>query len=283
MEVREFQNAAEFLKLAEGFLMQHEAENNLVLGQALRLARGESISHLPVWFYAVEDGGKVLVGGMQNQPYRLVLSRGPGPAIAMIADWVARKNVNLSGVIGIPESVLMYTRAWSKLTRDRIKGGHRLRIYQLEQLKPAAAVSGKLEPATMHELDLLAQWNVAFTRDVEQPITGGERAMAERAIRETRLFVWKDPQPVSMAAWAGPTPRGVRINFVYTPPELRRRGYASATVSALTKKLLDSGKKFVFLFTDLSNPTSNKIYQQMGYEAVCDINEVDFATPGFLH
>jgi len=91
--------------------------------------------------------------------------------------------------------------------------------------------------------------------------------------------VWRDSQPVSMAAWAGQTPRGVRVNMVYTPPELRRRGYASAAVSALTKKLLDAGRKFVFLFTDLSNPTSNSIYRKMGYEAVCDINEVDFETP----
>jgi len=276
MEVRETHNAGEFLKLTEKFLMEHEAENNLILGQAMRLARGESIGNVAVAFYAVEDNGKVLVAGMHNQPYRLVLTRGPGPGVAMIADWVARKKVDLSGAIGIPDSVTMYTRAWTKLTRDKVKGGHRLRIYQLGQLKPAAAVSGKLEPATMAELDLLAQWSLAFTRDVQQPITGGERAMAERAIREGRLFVWKDSQPVSMAAWAGPTPRGVRVNFVYTPPEWRRRGYASAAVSALTKKLLDSGKKFVFLFTDLSNPTSNKIYQQMGYEAVCDINEVDF-------
>src|SRR6185503_812815 len=128
MQVREFQNAAEFLRQAEGFLMEHEAENNLVLGQALRLARGESIGNAPVAFYVVEDQEKVLVSGMHNQPYRLVLSRGPGPAIAMIADWIARKKVNLSGVIGIPESVLMYTRAWSKLTRDKLKSGHRLRI-----------------------------------------------------------------------------------------------------------------------------------------------------------
>jgi uncharacterized protein len=277
MEVHEIHDAAEFLKRAEGFLMEHEAENNLVLGQAERLVRGEAMGHAAVSFYIVDDEGRVLVSGMHNQPYRLVLSRGPGPAIAMIADWLARKKVNLSGVIGIPESVLMFTRAWSKLSRDKMKGGHRLRIYQLEQLKPAAAVSGKLEPATLEQLDMLTQWNIAFTRDVQQPLTGDERGMAERAIQGGRLFVWKDPQPVSMCAWAGPTPRGVRVNFVYTPPEFRRRGYASAAVSALTKKLLDSGRKFVFLFTDLSNPTSNKIYQQMGYEAVCDINEVDFA------
>jgi len=276
MEVLETHNAGEFLKKAEKFLMEHEAENNLILGQAMRLARGETAGMVSVTFYAVEDEGRVLVAGMHNQPYRLVLSRGPGPAIAMIADWAGGKKSDFAGVIGVPESVLMFTRAWSKLTRDKMRGGHRMRIYRLEHLKPAAAVSGKFEPATAGELDLLAQWSIAFTRDVEQPITGGERAMAERAIREGRLFLWKDPQPVSMAAWAGPTPRGVRINFVYTPPEFRRRGYASAAVSALTKKLIDSGRKFVFLFTDLKNPTSNKIYQQMGYEAVCDVNEVDF-------
>src|SRR6267142_1445662 len=214
MEVRETHNAAEFLKKAEGFLMEHEAENNLVLGQAMRLVRGEAMGHAQVSFYTVEDEGHVLVAGMHNQPYRLVLTRGPGPAIAMIADWAARKKVNFAGVIGLPESVLMFTRAWTKLSRDKIKGGHRLRIYQLEQLKPAAAVSGKLEPATAGELDLLTQWNIAFTRDVEQPITGAERAMTERTIREGRLFLWKDPQPVSMCAWAGQTPRGVRVNMV---------------------------------------------------------------------
>src|SRR6266550_7786724 len=128
MEVRETHNAAEFLEQAEGFLMEHEAENNLILGQAMRLVRGEAIGHTQVSFYLVEDEGRVLVAGMHNQPYRLVLSRGPGPAIAMIADWAARKKVDLAGGIGIPESVLMYTRAWSKLSRDKVKGGHQLRI-----------------------------------------------------------------------------------------------------------------------------------------------------------
>src|SRR5580765_7161548 len=120
MEVLETHNAGEFLKKAEKFLMEHEAENNLILGQALRLARGETAGLVSVTFYAVEDEGRVLVAGMHNQPYRLVLSRGPGPAIAMIADWAARKKSDFAGVIGVPESVLMFTRAWSKLTRDKM-------------------------------------------------------------------------------------------------------------------------------------------------------------------
>jgi predicted GNAT family acetyltransferase len=276
MEIREYLIPADFLRKAEAFLMENEAENNLILGQATRLSRGETTGASPSIFYAVEEDGRLLSAAMHTPPYRLVLTRGPGPAIATIADYVARKKVDLAGVIGPQEPVTLFTRAWGKLSRDKIKSGHRLRIYQVENLKPPPPVSGTLEPAAPRDLDLLHQWNIAFTKSVEQPLTGNERTMAERSIKEGRLFIWKDPQPVSMAAWAGPTPRGVRINMVYTPPEFRRRGYASAAVSTLTKRLLDSGRKFCFLYTDLGNATSNKIYQQMGYQPVCDITEIDF-------
>jgi predicted GNAT family acetyltransferase len=153
---------------------------------------------------------------------------------------------------------------------------HRLRIYQLERLIAVPPVSGRLEPATKSDIEFLTNWNIAFVKDVKQPLTGNERVMVERAVAETRLFIWKDPGPVSMAAWAGPTPSGVRINMVYTPPEFRGRGYASNAVATLTRDLLNSGRKFVFLYTDLDNPTSNKIYRQMGYEPVIEISEVDF-------
>ena len=91
-----------------------------------------------------------------------------------------------------------------------------------------------------------------------------------------RLFFWKDPEPVSMAGSAGPTPSGIRISAVYTPPGLRGRGYASAAVAALSQKMLDGGRRFCFLFTDLANPTSNSIYQKIGYQPVCDFEERDF-------
>jgi predicted GNAT family acetyltransferase len=68
----------------------------------------------------------------------------------------------------------------------------------------------------------------------------------------------------------------MRIGPVYTPPALRKRGYASALTAALSQELLDSGRKFCFLFTDLANPTSNRIYQQIGYQAVCDVDEYRF-------
>src|SRR5215212_7180700 len=128
MEVKEYPNAAEFLRKSEAFLLANEAENNLLLGQAARMGRGD-FSSSPSIFYGVEDEGKLFIAGMHTTPHRLVLTRGPGPAVAMIADYLARKKVNLAGVIGQQEQALLYTRAWSKLSRDRIKFGHRLRIY----------------------------------------------------------------------------------------------------------------------------------------------------------
>ena len=69
----------------------------------------------------------------------------------------------------------------------------------------------------------------------------------------------------------------MRVNAVYTPPGLRGRGYASACVAALSQKLLDEGRRYCFLFTDLANPTSNRIYQAVGYEAVVDVDEYKFS------
>jgi predicted GNAT family acetyltransferase len=142
---------------------------------------------------------------------------------------------------------------------------------------PARPGRGTVRAAGEADADRLVPWAEAFLRDVDMPKGRDECAgmMAER-IREQRLFVWCDPEPVSMAGWAGRTPNGVRVNFVYTPPECRGRGYASACVAALSQHLLDSGRKFCCLFTDLANPTSNKIYQAIGYRRVCDFRYVRF-------
>ena len=91
------------------------------------------------------------------------------------------------------------------------------------------------------------------------------------------LKIWeKKGVPVSMAGYAGPTPNGIRIGAVYTPSEYRKKGYGSAVTAGVSQLLLDQGYKFCFLFTDLNNPTSNHIYQQIGYKPVCDFDRYDF-------
>src|SRR5205823_10825158 len=95
--------------------------------------------------------------------------------------------------------------------------------------------------------------------------------------RGAGLVLWDDGGPTSVAGFGGATPNGIRIGPVYTPPELRRRGYASALVAALSQRMLDQGRRLCFLYTDLSNPTSNRIYRAIGYEPVCDSKEYRFA------
>ena len=159
------------------------------------------------------------------------------------------------------------------------------RIFQLDAVAPAPAVAGALRPSTTADLDLLTRWLAAFTRDIgergeaDEPARwAGARAGVSRTIAAGGLHLWEveGAGPVSMANATGATPSGIRINMVYTPPELRRRGYASACVGALSQAMLDAGRRFCFLYTDLANPTSNHIYQELGYRPVADADTYDF-------
>jgi hypothetical protein len=85
-------------------------------------------------------------------------------------------------------------------------------------------------------------------------------------------WMWEDGEPASVCCTTGTTPNGIRVGAVYTPPERRRHGYASAMVAAVSQAELDAGRRYCFLFTDLANPTSNRIYRAIGYEPVRDVD-----------
>jgi predicted GNAT family acetyltransferase len=159
------------------------------------------------------------------------------------------------------------------------------RINQLDRVEPAERASGSLRPARPADRDLLIEWYLGFQED----IGGGSRESAGKWVERSLgadpsvrgLFVWEtDGQPVSMVGYSGATPGGVRVGAVYTPPKLRRRGYASAAVAALSQRLLDAGRRFCFLYTDLANPTSNHIYQEIGYRPVADSSLYRFGLGG---
>ena len=90
------------------------------------------------------------------------------------------------------------------------------------------------------------------------------------------MYVWDHDRPVSMALVQRETAHGICVSMVYTPPQLRERGYATSCVGALTQRMLDAGKQFCCLYTDLTNPTSNSIYRKIGYEPVCDSEDLAF-------
>jgi uncharacterized protein len=123
-------------------------------------------------------------------------------------------------------------------------------------------------------------WLDAFTAEAVRgiPVTDAAEA-ADRYLRRAGrvAYIWEDAgEMVSLAGVNGPTPRGIRIGPVYTPPHLRGRGYASNLVAVVSQHQLDAGRSFCFLFTDLTNPTSNAIYQAIGYSPVVDVDQYQF-------
>jgi predicted GNAT family acetyltransferase len=231
----------------------------------------------------VEDDRGIIAAAMRTPPFVLLLSHiVDDRAIPVIAEDVRRVYDTLVNVVGEKVFSLAFAECWQGLNAQSFHLAREQRTHKLEWLKPVQGVSGEYRLPSSADRDQLVNWLMAFANEALDGMTYEEaekrtddRLKVDPAISGLRL--WYDGGvPVSYAGYAGPTPNGMRIGPVYTPPELRGRGYASACVAALSQELLDGGRKFCFLFTDLSNPTANHIYQTIGYEPVCDVDEYQF-------
>lgn len=227
-----------------------------------------------------------MVGGALRTPphFPLSLTRLPADAAGPLVAEVAEIDPAVPVVMGPKPAVAGLAQAWSERTGAVVHPGRRQRIYELtEVVPPLRAASGRLREAVAEELDLVASWGAAFDEETDLPRVDS-RVRAQNWLDAGGLFVWEDlarsdKEPVCMAAAVGFTPHGARIGFVYTPPKHRGRGYGTACTASLSQRLLDEGRRFCCLYTDLANPTSNRIYQQIGYRPVCDVGEAHFGKP----
>lgn len=226
------------------------------------------------------DEGRVIAAGSWTRPYPLIVSPTSEEAAAALADHLADAAAELPGVVGATRSAEAFAAAWTRRMPCSCRFDTRFGLYQIDRVSLNQSAQGQFRAADDEDFAPLIPWAEAFYNEINEPI-GDPKENLRRAISENRLFLWCDGgQVVSMAAWAGPTPNGIRVNFVYTPPQFRGRGHASNCVAALTKRLLDSGRRFVFLFTDMSNPTSNRIYQRIGYRYLGDQQKIMFDVQG---
>jgi len=277
-----YETANDFLSRARAYLEKREAANSLVLGISLRLAGSSEASAAPPYFATIEDGSEIVLAAAMTPPWPLNITSEKedcGAACETLAQHLLGNRVSVPGVNGPPAIAGEFARTWSARSGMTSAEDKRLRIYELRRVIHPTAPRGQLRVASEHDAALVAQWRLAFHQD-----TGTEaREMHERLqrwIAAGDIYLWEDGRPVSMAARTRPTVHGIAIGSVYTPPELRRHGYATACVAALSQLLLDSGYEFCVLFADLANPTSNHIYQDIGYRPVCDFATYRFtATP----
>jgi predicted GNAT family acetyltransferase len=282
MLVQRFATVEGFLAVADEFLVAREAAHNLILGICESLLTSPGLYKEPPYFAVVIDRDRVIGAALQTPPWEIVLSEMDDlRAVARIAD--DRQQDALPGVTGPTAPVARFAAEWTRLTGTPSQLAMRERAFQLSQLIPPRLAPGRMRPARLSDRDLLFQWLQDFVAEaLEGHMPGDIGELADRwasGVNRT-MYLWIDNGiPVSMTGVGAQTPHGVRIGPVYTPDDLRGRGYASNLVAAASKAALDSGRRSCFLFTDLANPTSNHIYQELGYEPVTDVDRWSFGSP----
>ncbi|HET7181500.1 MAG TPA: GNAT family N-acetyltransferase [Candidatus Limnocylindrales bacterium] len=281
MDVLRFASVPEYLDRAGPFLEAREAEHNLIFGIASQIVQDPTLYGAP-YLAAVLDGDRVVGAALRTPPWRIVLSVFEDDAGA-VADALAGDLAGepLPGMVGPTEATTAFAAAWAARTGAAATLTRHERSFRLRHVIPPRPAPGHMVRGVDEHRAILAAWSKAFEEEAHTAPPGptDHDAVADRWIRGIgrTAWLWIDAgRPVSLAGVGGLTPHGVRVGPVYTPPELRGRGYASNLVAEASQLQLDGGRQFVFLFTDLANPTANKIYQSIGYEPVIDIDEYAF-------
>jgi uncharacterized protein len=283
MEAERLDDPVEFLAQAEPFLLGDEARHNLILGIAGDLRDGSIYENFRLWL--VRDGDEVVAVAVRTPPYNLILGQPRSPeALASLAEAVAD---DLPGVVGAVPEAVEFAEHWSRRTGRPHRTNMRQGVYALERVEPPPTVPGSARVATQNDRELAVRWFIAFSEEaLHEGSPGADQAeeIFDHRVSSSSsgLLFWEnDGEPVSLAGWGGRTPNGIRVGPVYTPPKLRGRGYATALTAELSQRLLDGrlfdgGRSLCFLYTDLANPTSNAIYERIGYRQVAESAEIVF-------
>jgi predicted GNAT family acetyltransferase len=280
VEIRRFDSdAAAFYARAGAFLEAREAQHNLVLGLRTRLLRNLQLyAPQDPYLATAEHDGRVVGVALRTPPHFLILSavddRG---AIDAFADDL--RGTTLPGVSGPVDAAERFAERWRETTGLAVASTMPQGIYEATEVVAPDGVRGSLRDYEERDREQAVAWMRAFEEEARPPGPlgdAGEFVDRRAADPDGGLVVWDDGGAVSLAGFGSPTPSGIRVGPVYTPPEQRGRGYAGALTAALTARLLASGRRACFLFTDLANPTSNALYQRIGYHRVGDVTLLTF-------
>jgi predicted GNAT family acetyltransferase len=286
MRLDRYHRATDFLADAGAWLTEREAEHNLLLGIAGNLARseraGEPAEDPTPYFAVVREGGRPVAAAMRTPPWNLVLSEVDDlAALGLLADDLG--DATLPGVTGPPAAVRAFASAWTGSHGGRVETRMEERIYRLSEVAPPPRPArGAPREAAVEDRPLLLEWVVAFHTEA---LPGEDHARVRAMVEEwepgtaRRFWLWEDDgRPVCLVGIGSPTPNGIRVGPVYTPPAHRGRGYASALTAHASRVALAEGRSFCFLYTDVTNATANRIYQAIGYRPVTDALMVAFRT-----
>ncbi len=258
-------------------MLQEEAKNSLILGLSYNFrTEPRGCLHQAALF----DDNR-FVGALVASVYLTNQNLVPSPVAQsehaqQLLSSVNSSNVKINSVVGECSTANLYREIFhreGKTTKTYVSQG----IYRCLNVRPPSMSKGlKFRLADDHDIETIGQWTESFYHEAiphDPPVNG--QSIARSKIGSKMIYVVEqDGKLLSMAAWSRDIGTSCSINMVFTPKELRGNGYGSAVTGLLTQFLLERGKRETNLYTDLANPTSNKIYQNLGYEFVC--NSVHF-------
>ena len=267
-----------------GTFLRAELEREQVARVVAEAVRGRYPGHTNQFATVLDAGGTVVAAALRTPPHPLMCTSLPDPEAPLAAElidvWLAR-DPDLVGVGAEPGTARAIAAAWARRTGGESRLEVRMAMHAATTIDdPPRPVDGRLRLAAAHDRERLVRWWRAFYAEAEPTHPDdAEEAVATRCA-DRSLYLWEDGGvPVSLIA-GGLTGNGYGwIGPVYTPSERRRRGYAGAGVAATSRRLLEAGALRCMLFTDLDNPTSNKIYHEVGYRRFAEWEHHRFTPP----
>jgi uncharacterized protein len=270
-----------FARVVTPYLAKRETLNNLQLAILDRVAHG-GYADVGVELLRAEDAnGDVRAVVMRTPPHHLLVAAGDDAAArtALLVDLHAR-GAELPGVVGPLPDVDAVADWWASHHGLRVERTMDEGVYRLTAVTPRERAAGSMRAVTEADADLVLRWLAAFQDEAlpGAPVTAESTWASFHGPGFRRLYLWETPEgePVSLAGRSGRTPTGARIGPVYTPPPLRDRGYAEALVAALSRSLLEAGLRSCYLYTNLANAASNRVYLRVGFALVGEAAELRF-------
>lgn len=284
MKLVRHSDAKAFRERVDGFLLGNEVMHNVIIGITSRLIHQGEIYDEVFLAHVENDAGEIVATTMRTVPHGAILSEIKDKlAIPLIVNAYASAFDILPGVEGIGDDSSQFAELWKQQCGQDYSISMEMGQYRLDEVIQPKNISGEARFAKKDDFEMLVDWLIKFsadtgmdsnysrkyaeeniTRKLEKPILGGIRIQVDEG------------QPVSMASATRESVNGGNVSLVYTPPEFRGRGYASAITAHVSQAILDAGKAFCTLTTDMSNPTSNKIYQAIGYKFIGNSRRIEF-------
>jgi|SRR5215470_1886626 len=207
---------------------------------------------------------------LQTPPRPLLTTALPGDSAQQLARELAGRGLSLSAVNGRESEATALASAWRAITGIAGRVRQRLRLYRLGALvQPDPLPEGAARIATAADAAVIGPWFAAFTAEIGEPEAAG--ALVTDRLDRGQLMLWEvGGKPVSLAGHTDVIAGVARVGPVYTPPDLRGRGYAGGVTAAASELAISRSASSVILFTDLANLTSNSLYRRLGYEPVED-------------